>query len=68
MGLPNVTRNYTSFLQLARQAARSRIHGGIHFQFDTDGGEPAGRKVAEYTYANYMLPRSGRREKEDGER
>jgi hypothetical protein len=67
MGLPNVTRNYTSFLQLARQAARSRIHGGIHFQFDTDGGEPAGRKVAEYTHANYMLPRSGRRE-QGGER
>src|SRR5262249_7147764 len=32
-GLPNVTRSFTSFQQAAEEAGRSRIYGGIHYQF-----------------------------------
>jgi hypothetical protein len=57
MGLPSVTRDFTGFWQLADQQARSRIHGGIHFQFDSDASQVACVKVAEFTEANYMVRR-----------
>jgi hypothetical protein len=56
-GLPNETRHYTGFAQLAEQQARSRIHGGIHFQFDSDASRVSCTRVAEYIFANYMRPR-----------
>jgi hypothetical protein len=57
MGLPSVTRAFIGFRQLAEQQARSRIHGGIHFQFDSDASEAACVKVPEFTNANFMLRR-----------
>jgi hypothetical protein len=55
MGLPSVTRAFTSFSQLANQQARSRIHGGIHYQFDSDASQFACVKVSEYAYSHFML-------------
>lgn len=57
MGLPNETRYYSGFAELAEQQARSRVHGGIHFQFDSDASSSACMQVADYVYANYMRPR-----------
>ena len=57
MGLSNVTRDFTGFWQLADQQTRSRIHGGIHFQFDSDGSQAACVKVPEFTAANFMVRR-----------
>jgi hypothetical protein len=57
MGLPSVTRDFTGFWQLANQQARSRVHGGIHFQFDSDASQAACVKVPEFTNANFMLCR-----------
>jgi hypothetical protein len=57
MGLPSETRHFNSFWQLADQQARSRIHGGIHFQFDSDASQAACANVAEFTVENYMLRR-----------
>jgi hypothetical protein len=57
MGLENVTREFAGFSQLADRMALSRIHGGIHFQFDTDASLAVCPNVAEYIYDNYMLPR-----------
>ena len=57
MGLGDVTRDFTGFWQLADQQARSRIHGGIHFQFDSDASQAACVKVPEFTEANYMVRR-----------
>jgi hypothetical protein len=54
---PNVTRDYDRFSELAEESARSRIYGGIHFQFDSDASESACPKVADYVFANYMLER-----------
>jgi len=56
-GLPSVTRSYTGFWQLADQQARSRIHGGIHFQFDSDASQAACVKIPEFTNANFMVRR-----------
>ena len=33
----------------AREAADSRIYGGIHYRFDADNGIDQGKKVAQYT-------------------
>jgi hypothetical protein len=57
MGLPSVTRHFDSFWAFADQQARSRIHGGIHFQFESDASQAACVKAPEFTDANYMLRR-----------
>jgi hypothetical protein len=57
MGLPSVTRDFTGFWQLADQQARSRIHGGIHFQFDSDASQAVCVKVPEFTAAHFMVRR-----------
>ncbi|MGH8638456.1 MAG: vanadium-dependent haloperoxidase [Burkholderiales bacterium] len=57
MVLPSETRHFTGFWQLADQQARSRIHGGIHYQFDSDASQAACVKVPEFTAANFMVRR-----------
>ena len=54
---PDVTRDYDRFSDLAEEFARSRIYGGIHFQFDSDASQSACPRVADYVYANYMIER-----------
>lgn len=39
------------YVAMARQAAESRIYGGIHYRFDADVGMDIGRKVAAKTLA-----------------
>jgi hypothetical protein len=57
-GNPDIQLSYTSFSQLARDEADSRIYGGIHFRFDNDASLPACRKVAEHVVAQVMRPRT----------
>jgi hypothetical protein len=60
VGIPpntDVTRDYDRFSDLAEEFARSRIFGGIHYQFDSDASQTACPKVAEYVHAHYMLER-----------
>ncbi len=54
---PDVTRDYDRFSVLAEEFARSRIYGGIHFQFDSDASQSACPRVADYIYAKYMIQR-----------
>ena len=55
-GFSDVTWSFTGFDDLAVQQARSRIYGGIHFQFDSDASRSACPKVAEWAFAHYMVP------------
>jgi hypothetical protein len=60
IGIPpntDVTRDYDRFSDLAEEFARSRIFGGIHYQFDSDASQSACPKVAEYVHAHHMLER-----------
>jgi hypothetical protein len=59
-GTPGTTREFASFSELADVIAKSRIWGGIHFQFDSDASQLACAKVAEYVFANFMRPRPDR--------
>jgi len=54
---PSVTRNYTSFSQLAQEEADSRIYGGIHFRFDNEASQASCAKIVEHAYGRLMRPR-----------
>ena len=60
-GLPDVQRTFTSFEHAAQEAGRSRIYGGIHFEFSNQDGQLAGRAVADeilalFSKGNDLLP------------
>src|SRR5205823_940742 len=38
------------------EAGRSRIYGGIHYQFDNTTAQAAGAQVADYVTANFLKP------------
>jgi len=54
-GNPDVTRSYSSFSELAQEAALSRVYGGIHFAFELTASYESCTKVADYLFDNYML-------------
>jgi hypothetical protein len=54
---PDVTRSYNGFRQLADEEARSRIYAGLHFTFDHTASFGACTSVANYSFANYLLPK-----------
>jgi hypothetical protein len=53
----DVTRQYTSFSQLAEEAGMSRVYGGIHFEFEIHAAAASCTKVADYVVNNYITPR-----------
>jgi len=59
-GNPGWTRSYAGFWELAEEQARSRVYGGIHFDFDSDAGQTVGRNVGNYVFLNLMTPRHRR--------
>ncbi len=46
VGLPGVTRSFTSFRAAAEEAGQSRIYGGIHYPFSNQDGLASGRAIA----------------------
>ena len=58
VGLPNVTRSFTSFDAAAAEAGESRIYGGIHFEFSNQDGLALGKQIGDYVTANLMLDNS----------
>ncbi len=55
-GGPGWTRSYNGFRQFADEAARSRIYGGIHYQFDTLASMGVCTQLADYAYTNTLRP------------
>ena len=49
---PGITRSYTGFRQLADEAARSRVYGGIHFNFDTTSSFGVCVPLGDYVFEN----------------
>jgi hypothetical protein len=54
-GNANVTRAYTSFSELAQQQARSRVYGGIHFDFELEASTASCTQVADWVADHYAL-------------
>jgi hypothetical protein len=59
-GTPGVTRSYASFSAAAAEAGRSRIYGGIHWEFDNAAGLASGHEVGSYVSQHFLLPRTPR--------
>lgn len=59
--LPRTTRSFTSFSQAANEAGRSRIYGGIHYEFDNRDALAAGTALGQYVAQNFLLPPAGGR-------
>jgi hypothetical protein len=51
-----VTRSFTSFGEAANEAGRSRIYGGIHFEFDNSAGLAAGRAIGRLVVQEFLRP------------
>lgn len=51
VGLPGVTRHFDNFVDAALEAGKSRIYGGIHFDFANRDGIETGRLIAEHGVA-----------------
>jgi hypothetical protein len=56
-GNPDVTRNYPAFSALAVEQARSRVYGGIHFDFELEASRQSCTRVADYIADRFMRPR-----------
>ncbi len=54
IGLPDVTRSFTSFQQAAQEAGISRIYGGIHFLSANTSGLECGEQIGDYVITNFM--------------
>jgi hypothetical protein len=52
----DVTRYFDSFSDAASEAGRSRIYGGIHFEFDNALGLTAGDALGHYVFNNFLTP------------
>lgn len=55
---PGVTRYFPSFSAAAAEAGRSRIYGGIHWEFDNTEGLACGRDVGLYVGRHFLQPRA----------
>jgi hypothetical protein len=53
--LPGVTRSYASFSEAAQEGGRSRIYGGIHYEFTNQAGLTLGQEVANAVLARFAL-------------
>lgn len=51
-----VVRSYDSFSQAADESGKSRIYGGIHFEFGNQDGLLLGRQIGEHVLATQLLP------------
>ncbi|MBL8879182.1 MAG: vanadium-dependent haloperoxidase [Phycisphaerales bacterium] len=54
--VPNVTRSFERFSAAANEAGRSRIYGGIHWEYDNQDGLASGRELALEVFSNFLRP------------
>src|SRR5262249_30231519 len=50
-----VTRSFTSFEQAADESGRSRIYGGIHYEFSNQNGQALGAAVGQAVLTRFSL-------------
>ena len=49
------SRRINSFREAAKEAAMSRLYGGIHYRFDNDEGNRCGKKLGEFIVQRLKL-------------
>jgi PAP2 superfamily len=55
-GMHGMTRSFAGFSAAAQEAGRSRIYGGIHWEFDNVAGLALGKSVGDYVARNFLTP------------
>jgi PAP2 superfamily len=55
-GLPGVIRSFKKLSDAQHEVGMSRIYGGIHTMMAVDAGTQEGNEVADYVFANALLP------------
>jgi hypothetical protein len=55
--LPGVVRSFENIFEAVDEAGRSRVYGGIHFEFADQGGIMAGARMASHAFQNKLRPR-----------
>ncbi len=55
--LPGVTRKFSKISQATNEAGRSRIYGGIHFEFSNMEGQRLGQAVGNHVLKNVLKSR-----------
>ena len=55
-GVTDLTRNYTSFSQMASEALMSGVYGGINFRSSNVDGNVLGTTVGQNVANNYFTP------------
>lgn len=55
-GFPGDVRTFHSFSEAATEVGRSRIFGGIHYNFADTNGQKSGKALADYVWENFLLP------------
>ncbi len=55
-GFPGAERSFKGFWEAAREAGRSRIYGGIHYECDNREGLALGKAIAEEVYRIQLAP------------
>jgi hypothetical protein len=53
---PGVTHRWTRLQDYIDEPSNARVWSGIHYRFSTEVGAAMGRKIGEYTVANYLRP------------
>lgn len=56
-GAADISRTYNGFRELANEQARSRVYGGIHFEFDQAASFGQCIPLADYTVDNFLRRR-----------
>ena len=51
-----IVRSWPSLTDAAREAGRSRIYGGIHWEYDNVAGLARGRELAAFILQHFLLP------------
>lgn len=57
-GLKGLSRKFTRFSAAAEEAGRSRIYGGIHWEFDNQEGLALGKAVGRHVTRTLLLPKA----------
>lgn len=55
-GFPGDLRTFHSFSEAAKEVGRSRIFGGIHYNFADINGQTSGKALADYVADSFLLP------------
>jgi len=53
---PGITRSYVKLSDYVQEVVNARVYDGVHYRTSGTVGADMGRKIAQYTVQNHLLP------------